>query len=128
MSRRTDLALKIEQLVQKQGAAPSYPSLLKMAGNLVGSIKDVVSEAALTGDVLVDEMEFIDRLEICCECCLFDPVPVRCTHEDCGCFLKLKGWLLAVNCPLYKWPGDAERQLLGLEEPDHGEEEEDEAD
>ena len=117
--RREALAKSLEALkVEKEGVVFSYPSVLQMAKNLASSVKDVVVEP---GDLQVEEEEFLDRLEICVDCDLLDPKQVRCTHESCGCFLKVKAHLCSATCPLYMWPGDHEKVMLGLE-ADNGEE------
>lgn len=126
MSKRyEEVILKIENVkASRAGVSPMYPSLLTMAKNLAVSLVDTVKEYARSGDLLVEEDEFLDRLEICCSCDLFDPDEIRCTHESCGCFLKAKGRLVAMMCPLYLWPGDIEKSILGLE-AGNGEEETD---
>jgi len=121
--RYKDLVKRIEDLkAEKEGRKPKYPSLFKMASNFVMSMAKVGVTAIKGDDILVDEEEFIDRLEICCGCALFDPEQVRCTDESCGCFLKAKGRLAAMICPLYLWPGDIEKSALGLEVEDAEEE------
>lgn len=114
--RYQELVKRIEDVRAHQaGEKPKYPSLLTMAKNFVDSMKEVAVQGFKGGDVLVEEDEFIDRLDICCSCDLFDPGQVRCTDESCGCFLKVKGRLAAMICPMYLWPGDVEKSLLGLE-------------
>ena len=114
--RREQIANRLETLrIERLGDKFQYPSVLALAKNLAQSAGDVL---AAPGDFKVEEEEFLDRLEICLDCDLLDPVPIRCTHESCGCFLKIKAHLGAVTCPLYMWPGDAEKVMLGLETDD----------
>lgn len=124
-TRYEEIIRKIEDAkALRAGTRPKYPSLVRMAKNLAGSLVDTAKEYARSGDLLVEEDEFLDRLEICCSCDLFDPDQIRCTDESCGCFLKAKGRLVAMMCPLYLWPGDIEKSILGLE-AGNGEEETD---
>lgn len=117
------LVKRIEDIkAEREGRRPKYPSLLQMARNFLTSMADVGKEFVKGNDLLVEEDEFLDRLEICCGCTLFDPEGVRCTDESCGCFLKAKGRLAAMICPLYLWPGDMEKSILGLETDDAEEE------
>jgi hypothetical protein len=120
--RRQAIAKRIELLKVSEKEEQDYPSIFRMARNLAGSLAEVASSAFEGGDIVVEEEEFLDRLEICCDCALLDPSQIRCTHESCGCFLKVKGRLAAMCCPLYLWPGDIEKSMLGLEVYDGQEE------
>jgi hypothetical protein len=111
-----------ERRGREAGKAYTYPSIVRMARNLAGSLAEVAGDAVRGRDILVEDEEFLDRLEICCNCELFDPEQIRCIHESCGCFLKIKGRLATMCCPLYLWPGDVEKSLLGLETDDAKEE------
>ena len=114
-TRREALAKSLEALkAARSGEEFKYPSVLQMAKNLAASGVEVVAQKLDDGDIRVEEEEFLDRLEICTDCDLLDPDQVRCTHESCGCFLMVKGHLAAVTCPLYMWPGDTQKALLGI--------------
>jgi len=118
-SRREALAEKIEALKEDAPTA-EHPSLLKLAKNLARSASAALEHALDTGDVLVEEEEFLDRMETCVTCTLFDPQEVRCSHESCGCFLELKARMASTYCPLHLWVGDLEKaQLYGHEEEEN---------
>jgi hypothetical protein len=97
---------------QGKGKDLVYPSLLRMARNLAGSMAEAAKEALLTGDLVVEEEEFLDRMEVCIGCAIFDPAEIRCTDPSCGCFLNIKARMAAMYCPQYKWPGDQEKALF----------------
>jgi len=81
------------------------PGLVDMGKNLYQSLTDVVEQFITDGSLMVEENEYEDRMAVCRECDSYDAKEHRC--NECGCFLSVKGRLLAVYCPLYKWPGDA---------------------
>jgi len=107
-------------LMRQDKVDRTYPSAFQMLKNLTGAVKDMIVEAVTEGEIIVEDEEFLDRMDICIECPRFDPGPIRCA--ECGCFLEVKGRSAAMCCPLYKWPGDYEKVLL-MEDP-NGEEEE----
>ena len=45
--------------------------------------------------------EYINRLTICKNCCLFDNVKWTC--KKCGCYLEKKAKMNTENCPDDKW-------------------------
>jgi len=110
-TRREQLASRIDELRQSADKA-QYPSLLTLTKNLVKSMAAAVDHALDTGDIRVEEEEFLDRMETCVTCNLFDPKEVRCQHESCGCFLEIKARMASTYCPLYLWAGDLEKAHL----------------
>ena len=114
-TRKQTLAVTLEKLrEEKKDVVFTYPSLVKMASNLLHSVEDAIQEIRDSGDIVVEDEEYLDRMETCVTCDLLDPGPVRCTHQDCGCFLEAKARGAAMYCPLMLWPGDAEKAAAGL--------------
>ena len=111
-ARREALSLAIENRKNNDSVPVEHPSVIKMAQNLARSVKEAVVHAFEEGDVQVDEDEFLDRLESCVECDLFEASEVRCSHESCGCYLKVKAHLASATCPLFMWPYDLEKSDL----------------
>lgn len=76
----------------------SYPSLKTMAGNLVKSGAQAVSNRP------VDKETYNKRLDVCRNCPAFDPAQKRCT--ECGCYMPAKAHIGGdpdALCPLKKW-------------------------
>jgi hypothetical protein len=83
----------------------SYPSLIKMAANMVNSTIDFIAD----GGKLVDEEEQSRRLGICQgneeagipACPEYDAKQNRC--YQCGCHLGLASAIASKHCPLQRW-------------------------
>jgi len=63
------------------------------------SVEQVLKHALKTGQVLAGKERVRNRLETCRACEYLEGS--RCKH--CGCFVALKGGLLATRCPVGKW-------------------------
>jgi len=73
-----------------------------MAANFAGAVaRNTV--AALRGRLRVEAAEAVRRATLCRGCSFFRDVDVRCSHADCGCYLRIKVWLAAERCPVGKW-------------------------
>jgi len=83
-------------------AGPEFPSLPQMAGNMAGTITDVVKTAIQTGNIFASEEMAKIRLDICKACEFFDTNSARC--NQCGCFMTTKVKVIAAFCPKNKWP------------------------
>ena len=106
--RRANLDKKINYLA-KSKTKSDKPNVVNLAKNLSRSIKEAFEYAMDSGDILVEEEEFLDRMDTCVSCDIFDPVEVRCDHESCGCYLKVKARMASTYCPLYMWEGDLQK-------------------
>ena len=106
--RRDRLDKHINELA-KSKTKSDKPSVVNLAKNLTRSVKEAFEYALDSGDILVEEEEFLDRMETCVSCDIFDPVEVRCDHESCGCYLKIKARMASTYCPLYMWEGDLQK-------------------
>jgi hypothetical protein len=63
------------------------------------SVEQVLKHALKTGEVLATKETIGMRLDTCRDCEWLEGS--RCMH--CGCFVALKGGLLATRCPVGKW-------------------------
>ena len=77
------------------------PSLIQMATNFTKAVID----QAKGGFKYVNKDEFKRRINICMEdkCGFYYPKQVRCLHQECGCFLKIKCWWDTQKCPIGLW-------------------------
>lgn len=88
------------------GDARSYPSVGRMAMN-AGRASGRLAANVLHGRrSLVSADVFEARLKVCLQCPggYFDPIPSRCRHQACACYLKLKARLATEVCPAGYWP------------------------
>lgn len=86
---------QIEALKQKT----QMPSVVDMGKNLLTTAVDVVKGAVSGDNVALTGEEANTRLDICKSCEFY--VSERCTQ--CGCFMAVKTYLKAANCPVGKW-------------------------
>lgn len=104
------------------------PSLLVRGGNLLTSLAHAGKHFLETGEVLVEEEEFLDRINICrtnkCERYSVDEDGDECL--ECGCYLNIKAWGAGFTCPLLLWPGDVEKTTGELHEQQEEKEKEEE--
>jgi hypothetical protein len=63
------------------------------------SVEQVLKHAIKSGELLADKETTQKRLEICRACEFLEGS--RCKY--CGCFMALKGGLLATRCGIGKW-------------------------
>jgi len=81
-----------------KGNFPSVGQMAKNIGNdIVKNVKSVVSGNSLNAD----QQEATKRKNICNGCEFFNKQQDRCTK--CGCYLAVKVYLKASNCPIGKW-------------------------
>lgn len=80
-------------------AQPELPSLWKQAKNFAGAMVDHAKD----GFKNVDEEEAGRRLSICETCEYFRSEDYRCSHPDCGCFMRAKVKLRSSICPIGRW-------------------------
>lgn len=73
------------------------PSMMQMAKNFAGSMKD----AAKDGFNTVEKDKVEERMEICVGCEFFIPDQQRCSK--CGCAMAFKTRLKSASCPIGKW-------------------------
>jgi hypothetical protein len=86
-----------------QPVAPAeYPPLMTQASSALSSAGRVLS-AVVRGEAVTVSVEEKDRRMAICHACVewFDPVQNRC--RKCACFLAVKPWLKAEQCPIGKW-------------------------
>jgi hypothetical protein len=63
------------------------------------TVEQVIKHALKSGELIADREIITRRLEICRVCEFLEGS--RCKH--CGCFMALKGGLVAARCPIGKW-------------------------
>lgn len=87
------------QQIQALKQKTQMPGIIDMGKNLLNTAIDV-AKGAVSGDgVALPEEQANTRLEICKSCEFY--VSERCTQ--CGCFMAVKTYLKAANCPVGKW-------------------------
>jgi hypothetical protein len=79
----------------------NMPSLPQMAKNLGGEIIKNVQSVAAGNSLNTDSAEGDRRKGICNSCEFFNKTQDRCTK--CGCYMAVKAYLKASNCPIGKW-------------------------
>jgi hypothetical protein len=77
------------------------PSLPRMAANLGNEIVKTVKSVAVGEGFKIEDAEANKRKSICNTCEFFNKAQERCTK--CGCFMAVKVYLKASNCPIGKW-------------------------
>jgi hypothetical protein len=80
---------------------PKMPGMGKLAKNFSGAVKRAAAAAMKGETVFVDKLTKNTRLAICNMCEL--RVGSRCSHPECGCFLKEKTKYATEECPDGKW-------------------------
>jgi hypothetical protein len=80
---------------------PNYPSIPQMAKNLGNDIIKNVQSVAAGNPLNADQAEGNRRKSICSSCEFFNKEQDRCTK--CGCYMAVKAYLKASNCPIGKW-------------------------
>lgn len=84
-------------------AVPRLPGAAVMVRNLVGSAVEVVRGAAAGVGVIAPSAESDRRHALCREnrCGAYLADRDRCS--DCGCWMGIKAWLVALRCPRDIW-------------------------
>tara|TARA_R100000781_G_C4039070_1_gene113331 strand:- start:165 stop:530 length:366 start_codon:yes stop_codon:yes gene_type:complete len=62
------------------------------------------------GAPIIDQEGYENRLIECNKCEHLIRKSMRC--GECGCLLQAKAKMKTANCPLYKWEGDPEGQMI----------------
>lgn len=93
-----------DQVIQRgSGGQPALPGglrLLRNAGQAaVRNLAGIVSGEPLRATT----EQRHERKAICEQCEYFRDIDERCSHVNCGCYLKYKTWLHAEHCPERKW-------------------------
>ena len=99
------------------GAIPVNPikRMAKKAFNATKACLETAKHLAETGELIVSQEEYQDRVNICEACPLFEKF-AKNECGDCLCYIKSgKAWLSAMYCPQFMWPGD---DLKIIEEPE----------
>lgn len=100
---RNVLKLKIQnqKIKELSSSNKQMPSAFQVTKNLTNSlIKN--TKSVLSGNSLnVTDEEKNKRFEICKACDFFEPVNQKCSK--CGCYMSIKTYLKAENCPIGKW-------------------------
>lgn len=94
-------AIQQNRLRSLNSNKPQYPSFPQMAKNLGQDVIKNVKSVAAGNPVNADEKEIEKRKSICNGCNFFDKQQQRCTK--CGCYMAVKVYLKASNCPVGKW-------------------------
>lgn len=70
--------------------------------NVKNAIKDTIAHSIEKGEIKADEHLIAARRDIC-EKCPFVKKVKRLKCGKCGCFLRLKTFLIAQKCPMGFW-------------------------
>lgn len=70
---------------------------------LVKNFGKALVKHVVNGMKHVDEQEYQRRIGICNEDRCGFRSGIRCTHEDCGCYLDMKAWWESEHCPIDFW-------------------------
>jgi hypothetical protein len=79
------------------------PRTREMAANASRAVGRVIGGVARAEPLRVPPGVKAERMEICQACERFRPEDERCAHPGCGCYLRLKTWLVSERCPAGKW-------------------------
>jgi hypothetical protein len=79
------------------------PKMSTMISNATQAAKVVSRDALRHGKFKADPELKKSRLSFCQACEYYRPQDERCSHDRCGCFVKLKTWMNASKCPDGKW-------------------------
>jgi hypothetical protein len=93
--------IRIQKLSSSTRSNMSYPSIPQMAKNLGRDIVKNVQSVAAGNPLNVEQTEAEKRKSICHGCEFFNKQSERCLK--CGCFMAVKVYLKASNCPIGKW-------------------------
>jgi len=94
-------AIQENKIRKIESSNKSFPSIPKMAMNLGGDIVKTVKSVSIGEGFKVDDDQAKNRKNICEGCEFFNKAQERCTK--CGCFMAVKVYLKASNCPIGKW-------------------------
>lgn len=79
------------------------PPMPVRLSNFGKAMLTVAKEALATGEALVDKREYVQRLAVCFSCPGKNFRPSDGTCSLCGCFMKVKAWLVAMKCDANYW-------------------------
>ena len=79
--------------------SPSMPSLVEMGKNMLETAKNIAAGVIKGDGINLTEEEAKKRLSICESCEFY--INSRCSK--CGCYMAVKTYLKAANCPVSKW-------------------------
>lgn len=83
---------------------PVLPPIHAQVANAARAVaRNAVHLMSGAGPLRADKPTQDARLEICKGCELYLPNEERCSHSKCGCFVRIKTFLLAEKCPAAKW-------------------------
>jgi uncharacterized paraquat-inducible protein A len=94
-------AIEQSKIRSLESTKKAFPSIPKMVSNLGNDVVKTVQSVASGQPLKSDETEANHRRTICNSCEFFNKSQERCTK--CGCFMAVKVYLKAANCPIGKW-------------------------
>ena len=101
---KSDLKNAIQQNKIKNFASSNnnnFPSVPQMIKNFSNDVIKNVQSVASGNNLSTENVEAKRRKTICNGCEFFDKSSERCTK--CGCYMAVKVYLKASNCPVGKW-------------------------
>lgn len=79
------------------------PKISRIISNAGKAVKKAASTAITTGRLKVDQKTAKSRLSFCQGCEYYIQDAERCSHESCGCYVRIKAWMYSERCPAGKW-------------------------
>ena len=93
---------KLKNILQSNAnKQQQMPSTFQMAKNLASTALNTVKSVAVGQGFNVSQEEADKRKAICDQCPFLNKNQDRCTK--CGCYMAVKTYLRASNCPIGKW-------------------------
>lgn len=104
IARKTNLTPDSKILKEIERNKSDMPGIGSLAKNLGKAVISVAKTAVTTGEIRVSAEEQNRRMEMCKACkTWYREQSQRCSHPDCGCYMRVKTWLVAQHCPVKKW-------------------------
>ena len=79
------------------------PPMPVRLSNFGKAVLTVAKEALATGEALVNKRVYVQRLAVCFSCPGKNYRPSDGTCSLCGCFMKIKAWLVSMKCDADYW-------------------------
>jgi len=101
LKKRIQQASKIREFSGQKISKHSPPPFTQMVQNVGESIVRNIKSVATGNPLNVSDEEKNRRLSICNSCEFYIKDQERCSK--CGCYMAVKTYLKAENCPVGKW-------------------------
>lgn len=96
------MRFRIHDHLPRPGAEPKLPGVLRLVHNALRASASTGRDLAAGRGLGSDDLRAARR-PICLACDFFRASDERCSHPKCGCYLRLKTYLVGQKCPEGKW-------------------------